>query len=79
MIEPIVSVGFLLTFMLFGFPGAIFGIVLFIVSKWSQEGSPGFFSAFGANNGLSNRESDNANQGHGGGRRRDGGNRLGHN
>ena len=40
-IEPIVTIGFLLALLIFGLPGIIFGGLLFAVSKWSQTGGEG--------------------------------------
>ena len=37
-VQPIVSVGVLLAFMLFGWGGLFFGGMLFLVTKWSQAG-----------------------------------------
>ncbi|XP_072038485.1 protein FAM241B-like [Amphiura filiformis] len=37
-IEPIVSVGFLLAFLVFGLPGILFGALLFVVCKMSMGG-----------------------------------------
>ena len=39
-IEPIVTVGFLIALLMFGVHGLIFGVVLFAVSRWSQHGAP---------------------------------------
>lgn len=49
-VEPIVSVGLLLSLMLFGIQGLIFGAILFAVSHWSTNGAPGFINnMFGGN------------------------------
>ena len=39
-VEPIVTVGFLLALFMFGLPGLIFGAILFAVSHWSTHGAP---------------------------------------
>ena len=39
-IEPIVTIGLLLAFFMFGIYGLIFGAVLFAVSRWSTNGAP---------------------------------------
>ncbi|GFO38253.1 chromosome 10 open reading frame 35 [Plakobranchus ocellatus] len=41
-VEPIVSVGLLLSLVLFGIHGLIFGAILFAVSHWSTNGAPDF-------------------------------------
>ncbi|XP_064650893.1 protein FAM241B-like [Lineus longissimus] len=46
-VEPIVSVGFLVALLLAGFRGLIFAGILFFVSKYSQQG--GFGGWFGGN------------------------------
>ncbi|RUS79906.1 hypothetical protein EGW08_012344 [Elysia chlorotica] len=51
-IEPIVTVGLLISLLLFGIHGLIFGVILFAVSHWSNHGAPGFLNnLFGGNNG----------------------------
>ncbi|KAI8742019.1 protein FAM241B-like [Biomphalaria glabrata] len=64
-IEPIVLVGFLIALLLFGFPGLIFGALLFAVCSWSQNGAPDFISNFFGSN--ENPGRDNRNRGRAGG------------
>ncbi|CAH1794592.1 unnamed protein product [Owenia fusiformis] len=40
-VEPLVSVGLLVLFMMAGFRGLLFGAVLFMVCKWSTSGGGG--------------------------------------
>ncbi|GFR96086.1 chromosome 10 open reading frame 35 [Elysia marginata] len=51
-VEPIVSVGLLLSLVLFGIHGLIFAGILFAVSHWSTNGAPDFVNnLFGGNPG----------------------------
>ncbi|KAL5019332.1 hypothetical protein ScPMuIL_005054 [Solemya velum] len=49
-VEPIVSVGFVLAGLFMGLKGILFGGLLFFVTKWSQSGG-GFSSLFGGGGG----------------------------
>ncbi|CAG5129033.1 unnamed protein product [Candidula unifasciata] len=67
-VEPIVSVGLLIALLVFGFPGLILGLVLFVVSRWSTHGAPEIVSRFfGGGQRGGNGRPDNRHQGRAGG------------
>ena len=73
-IQPIVSVGLLLSLLLFGIHGLIFGAILFAVSHWSTHGAPDFLNnLFGGYN-RGDGDGRGGNRPHG---RAGGGHRLG--
>ncbi|BFZ02604.1 hypothetical protein BsWGS_05643 [Bradybaena similaris] len=69
-VEPIVSIGLLIALLVFGFPGLIIGLILFVVSRWSTHGAPEIVSRFfgqgqgGGQGGRDSRQHGRAGSGH---------------
>ncbi|KAH9488366.1 hypothetical protein Btru_063334 [Bulinus truncatus] len=64
-IEPLVLIGLIISLLIFGLPGLLFGLLLFAVCSWSQNGAPDFISNFFG--GMEPDRDNNRNRGRAGG------------